>query len=333
MANPALESFTTRALALKIEAVEGTDSLPTPALDAFDISEGTSGFEADNVERPKDRAYFSADDFIKTNLRGFIEGGFEVAPPDAPGVGSAAISPLLRIAGMAEVLTPPEVGPPGVIGVTRYNPITTGIPSATAYWYHSGTLRKFTACRANITQLTMAIGDLIKGRMRLQGAVDGTNDDLIEELAMPSDFDYDAFAGAEGGLGTTETMEMLVNDFAVQGVSHAIDFGNTLQSKQHTEARVNRINARKGTTALRFYRTSLGDLSPFNLWRTGSIVTSRSTQVWPDGSYTRFVSRGKVDTINETDIEGDYGWEITLRNLPSTGGGNEFYIEYGASLS
>lgn len=333
MANPALESFTTRALALKIEATEGVDAVPTPALNAFELTDGRSAIESDKVERPKDRSYFTADDFVNTNIRGMIEGGFEIRPPATPGTAPAPVAPLLLPCGMAETLVAPDVGPPAVIGLTRYNPVSTTIASATAYFYHAGTLRKLTGCRGNITGLTMTIGDLIKGQLRLQGSVDEDNEHILEELALPANFDYSAFEGAEGGIGTTETMELLINDFAVQGVSHAIDFGSELQSKQHTEAKVNRITARKGTSTLRFYRTAQADFSAFKAWKGGEIVVARSTQVWPDGSYCRFVSRGKIDAIAEEDIEGDYGWALTLRNMAEgPTGGNEFYIEFGASL-
>lgn len=322
MANPNIEFYRSRGMVLKAEVTEGVDSAPTPSANAFEVMDSKSMLESDTVERPKDRPYHTNDDFAITNVRGVIEGSVELVPPAIPGTDPAPHAPLLLPCGFAQTLIPADVGPPIVLAETVYSLISQGVPSATAWFWHAGTLRKLLGARGNLTGLTMAIGDVVKAQFRLQGScID------VEEDDVPSDLDYDAFANARPG--TTENMEMLIDDFAVMGKSHAIDLGNDLKTVEHTEARRNRINNRKGTFTLRFFRTSKADFDPWAKWRAGDIIVAQSTLIEVDDRYTQFISRGKVESVGEVDIEGDYAFEIKCRALPSSAGNDEHQLRLG----
>jgi hypothetical protein len=38
--------------------------------------------------------------------------------------------------------------------------------------------------------------------------------------------------------------------------------------------------------------------------------------------------RGQIETVAETDIDGDLGWDISGPCIPSNSGGDEFYIQF-----
>ena len=93
-----LESFRSRAMLLKLETTEGVDSVPTAALNAFQLFDGSSGVAGDVIERQLDRPFFTNDPFVVANPRAFVQGGFEIVPPAEPGHatnGIAAVDVLL----------------------------------------------------------------------------------------------------------------------------------------------------------------------------------------------------------------------------------------------
>lgn len=313
-----LERFKNRALLLKTEATEGVDALPVPATDAFQLFDGSSGMEGDQVERMVDRPFFTHDPFVITSTRGFIEGGFEIVPPTGvySGATKAAVDALLRIGGMAKTFV---AGPPAIV---RYNPISTAIPSATAYYYHAGTLYKLVAARAAISELAMNIGSYLQGKLRIEGSCT-----QVEEAALPNGLDYTAFAVPVAN--TTESMEMRVNGFAVEGKDFKVDFGTTLQTVEHTEARLTRITDRKPTFSARFYRPERASLDPWALWRAGTLVPVWGSVTDPvSGLQTKITARAQIEGVNPVDIDGDLGYEITGRCIASSAGGDEILVEF-----
>lgn len=319
-----LERFKNRALLLKVEATEGTDAAPVAATDAFQLMDGTSGVLSDKIERTIDRPFFTHDPFVNTNIRAFIEGGFEIVPPSTilDGTSKASVDALLKIAGMAKTFVAATAGPPATPAILRYNPVSSGIASGTAHFFHAGTFWRLTGARANITSVAMDIGNYLKAQARIEGGCQ-----QVEEAALPGGLDYSAFTTPIAN--TTETMEMRVNGFAVDGKSIGLDFGNSLQTIEHTEARVNRINDRKPTFTARFYRPARASLDPFALWKAGTIIPLFGTITDPvAGLQTKMNVRGQIEDVRPTDIDGDYGYEITGRCIASDTGGDEFTIEF-----
>lgn len=314
-----LESFRSRALLLKTETVEGTDSIPTAALNAFQLFNGSSGVTGDVVERELDRPFFTNTPFVVANPRAFIEGSFEIAPPAVPGnatTGIPGVDALLQIGGMARTLV---VGPPGS---TRYNPISTGIPSGTAYWYHAGTHKKVTGARAALSGIEMAVGNYMRGQLRIEG-----NYVNVEEATV-SGLVYTAFPAPR--VGSTESMQLSFNGFNVEGKSLAIDFGTEQRTIEHTEARLNRITDRRATFTARLYRPALASFNPWTAWRNATIVPIVGIHTELDGRLTRLEVNAQIETINEVEIDGDLGLEIGGRCIATSAGGDEFVLRFNS---
>lgn len=312
-----LEYFKRRGLLLKIETTEGTDAVPTPALDAFQVFDGSSGIDSDKIERDVDRPFFTHNPFVNTNLRGFVEGGFEIVPPAGTltAVSKASINALLQTAGTAKtfVTTPATV---------RYNPISSAIPSATGYFYHAGTLYQIVGGRSNISSLMMDIGSYLKGQFRFEGGCQ-----QVLEAALPTGMDFSAFTTPVAN--TTESMQLTVNGFAVEGKGLTLNFGNSQQTVEHTEARVNRIKERKATFTSKFYRPARASLDPWALWKAGTIIPIIGTVVDPATTkQTKLTLRAQIEDVKSTDIDGDLGYDITGRCIASDTGGDEFTIEF-----
>jgi hypothetical protein len=319
--NPIIETFDARGFALKKETVEGTDALPTSALNAFQILDGKAKLTADPIERKLDRPFWNSARSKYANWRATIDGSIELVPPTNPGVGSASVGLALEICGMAKTLTAPAVGPPVVKGLTQYNMISRAIASATGYFWHAGTLRKPTNMRGNISGLTNEIDKYLMAQLSLEGPCT----DILED-DLPDDFDFDLFL--EPTLGETENMELLINDFAVNGLSHSVDFGNQVKTSSHTEARRTKIGTRASTFKAKFYRTIKADFDPIARWRAGDIIEVQSTVVDADNNFCRVLSLGQITGLDEPNVDNEYAWEISGK-LTAVTGGDELLIGFG----
>lgn len=335
MTQPDLDFFTSRGLVVKAESAEGVDPSGTPALNAFEIMEGKSGTEFDKVERKRDRPYFTNDPFSVTNKRAFIEGSMELTPPEAPGIagttGTASCEVVLLPCGMARTTS---IG----LRLTRLNPISRAIPSAFCYWWHAGTYREVSAARGNITGLKMEIGQRFMANLRLQGTYTE-----IDEDALPTDFNYTAFVTPT--VAEFDNTQMVVNvfdkngdpvgtaDLHLWGKMLSVDYNNTIATKQFTEKKVTNVSDRKATFTARFARPDKSDFDVYASRDAAHIVvySFRLDERAPDTRYSMLVTRGQMDQITDTDIEGDFGYEVTGNCIASDGGGDEFYIAFSES--
>lgn len=341
MAQPALDFFKKRALLLKAEATEGTDSLPVGATDGFRLFDGSSSTEFDKVERPLDKPFFGGDPFAVANKRAKIEGDFELYPPATPGAATTSDADCARIllpAGMAVVKD-------AVANTTRYSPISSGIPSATAYWYHVRRLIKVLGARANISGLSITIGDRFKGKGSIQGDYVDWSTSSIPTVTLPTKVPVVASArntrttlstldrGATASTNGTPLASLLV-----WAKSLSIDFGSDLKHKEYSSLSVNQISDRKPTFNLKIASTDItGDFDPLYVRDNGIILVanmklfevSGTPSAALTGLYSCLNVRCQIENVTETDIDGDDGWEITGPCIPSSAGGDEFYIEFG----
>jgi len=332
MPQPALDFFATRALVIKAEVTEGLNPTGTPALNSFELMDGKSGTEFDKVERKRDRPFFTNDPFSVTNKRAFIEGSMELTPPTAPGVtgstGTASCEVALLPCGMARTTS---LG----LRLTRLNPISRLVPSLFAYWWHAGTYREVSAARGNITGLKMEIGQRFMANLRLQG-----NYVDIQEQALPTTFNYSAF-----GIPTVaefDNTRMISNVFdkngspvgtanlRLWGKSLSVDFNNTIASKQFTEKKVTNVSDRKASFTARFARPAKSDLDLFASRDANHIITLsfRLDERDADTRWSSLNIRGQMDQITDTDIDGDFGYEVTGNCIASDTGGDEFFVSF-----
>jgi len=312
-----LEAYDRRVCLLKEEVSEGTDSTPLPATDALQMLNGNSGVSANKIERPLDRPYFGHDPFVNSGFTGFIEGDIELVGAATAG-SSAPIAVALLIAGFAETL---DAGPPGS---ALYNVISSAFPSASAYFYHAGTLKKLLGARANLSQIMLNVDDYAKARIRIEGALANGE---ITEAALPTPT---LTAFGDPTPITHDQSVMSINSFDVEGVGLTIDLGNTLQQTHHTEGLVYRIKDRKPTGTARFYRPAKASLDPWALWKAGTIVPiSFVVTDLVTGMYVDVTARAQLEEPRETDINGDYGLEVPFRCIPSSAGNDELSVEFG----
>lgn len=313
----AIESFTRRRVLLKQEVTEGTDALPVGATDGLLLLNGSSKVESTAIERVIDRDTFGHDPFLLSNFRGTIEGDIELIGNAAAGT-APSIATLLKIAGLAQTLD--AVGPPAV---ARYNPISTLIPSGTAYFHHAGTLVKLTGCRAALSALTFGIGKAPTAKVQILG--DATGD--VDEAALPT---VD-LSGFQVPIPVTEpTWSLLINGFAVSATELTLDFGSDLKIIEHSEDKIALIAARKPTWSATFYRPAKASLDPFALAKSHASVSIVSAlNGGSAGQLTRLtIGQGQIESVEPTDADGFLAYKINGRAIATSAGNDEFLLEF-----
>lgn len=336
MAQPALDFFRRRAFLIKAEATEGTDSLPVPATDGFRFFDGSSSTEFDTVDRNEDKPHFGSNPFGVANRRATIQGTFELYPPATPGAASTSD------ADCAKVLLPSGMAVVKTLGTktTRYNPISSAIPSATAAFYHAGTLIKALGARGNISALGIEIGQRFTGQASIMGEYVAVTADTLPSVTLPtrvpvvsSKRNSELILGTLVRGGTASTDSTPLTDLHTWAKALRIDFGNALAYREYTEKGVSGITDRAGTFTLRLAKTDIS--ADFNPWfvRDNGIILTAAYRLYEDdskdGLFSELGIRGQIEQVNPTDIDGDYGWELTGRLIPSSTGNDEFYIGFG----
>lgn len=324
MAQPQLEQFTKRGLAVALRAsgTPGTPVTPLPASNGVMLFNGQSGTEFDPVEREVDRPFFGGTPFAVGAKRAFIEGEFELYPPATPGgaaTSDADCGVLLLPAGMTAVKD-------AVAKTTRYNPVSAAIAISDDYWYHAGLLKKVNAARHNITGLILEVGNRFRGNVRIQGDYTDVEEAALPTIVLPTT--VPVVARADNTVTTVTTLPG-GTPVKVWAKSLAVDFGNQIQQKEYTEHKETGITSRQPTFTLRLAKTALADFNPWAIRDAGTLLTATLRLTQANDLYSELGVRGQIEQINEVDIDGDYGWELSGRCIPSSSGGDEFYIEFG----
>jgi len=340
MAQPALDFFKKRNLLVKAESVEGTDSTPVGATDGFRLFDGSSSTEFDKVERPLDKTFFGGDPFAIANKRAKIEGEFELYPPATPGAtatSDADCAKLLLPAGMA-------VAKDVDTSTTRYNPISSNIPTVTAYWYHVRRLIKVLGARVDISSLAIEIGQRFKANATIQGDYVDWATAAMPTVTLPSKVPVVASARnmrttlstlVKGA--TASTAGSPLADLSVWAKSFTINFGNSLAHKEYSSKSVNQISDRQPTFTLRLATTDItNDFDPLFVRDNGIILlptvklyeVSGAPSAALTGLHSILSARCQVENVTPTDIDGDDGWELTGPCIPSDTGGDEFFIAF-----
>jgi len=322
MAQPSLVSFKQRGLALALRSVPGTPVVPSPSTNGILLFNGRSGTEFDTVERPLDRPFFGGQPFGVGAKRAFIEGEIELYPPATPGAAStsdAACGVMLLPAGFTAVK---DAG----AKTTRYNPVSSGIAIADAKWWHGGDLLSVAGARNNLTGLSIAIGDRFKANVRVQGDYTTITEDALPNITLPDTVPVVARAD-----NTTTKITALPGGtpLVVWAKSLSVDLGNTIASKEYTSHKETRVTDRVPTWSLRIAKTALGDFNPWTMRDAGTLLTVALRLTQAGNLYSELGIRGQIENITQTDIDGDYGYEITGRCIPSSTGGDELYVEFG----
>lgn len=343
MTQPALDFFKKRNVLLKAEGTEGTDSVPVAGTDGFRLFDGSSSTEFDKVERALDKSHFGADPFGVANRRAKIEGDFELYAPATPGAASTSDADCAKILLPAGMAVTKSVGDK----TTTYSPISSGIPTVTAYWYHVRRLMKVLGVRGDISGLSIEIGKRFMGKGSLTGSYTDWATTAMPSVTLPSKVPV-----VSNARNTRTTLNTLVSgatastsatplsDLIVWGKALTVDFGNALAHKEYSSLAVNQISDRQGKWTLRLASTDItNDFDPLYV-RDNAIVfeanmklfeTEAAVASMPVGLYSMLAIRGQIETVTPTDIDGDDGWELSGPCIPTDAGGDEFYIEFGDS--
>lgn len=324
MAQPDLMNFRVRRM---LVAAAGTDPL-LPATHALKLYDGESQIEADETELNEDSEFLGNVETELANFRAYIQGNIHIQPPVTPGDasdGHAPHAPVILPCGFAETLN-------AGTGITRYNPISSSFPLADANWYHNDTICTIRNARGNLSALTMQIGQRFTAQVRIEGS----NDDDVQPLSMPTGFDLDAFTRPV--ISTHDNSTLIINtidadtpivNLHLRGKSLVADLGNTLGTHEYTEFKATEINDRRPTFTVRVAMMDLGDFNPWEHRRSRTFMTFAYKTVYPDGRYAMLRVRGQIGNVTRVDIDGKTGVEITGRCVPSNTGGDELFIEFG----
>ena len=153
-----------RILLGKAESVYGTDAVPTitNAIVCGDIT--LNGIEAAFAKRNIIKPYLGSAGSVKTNTKGSVKFGVEVAGSGAAGT-APAYGALLRACGLAETVN---------AGVSvEYAPVSEGFESATIYGHDDGLLYKLLGARGTV-DMQLAVGDIPMFTFDFQGLYGGT---------------------------------------------------------------------------------------------------------------------------------------------------------------
>lgn len=153
----------------KIEAVYGTDSVPTGAANAVQVSNvRITPLNAQFVPRDLIRNYFGASEELISSYNKLVS--FDVEGVGSGTAGTApAWGPVLRACGWAETLVALERA--------SYLPITNGQESVSQYVYDSGVLHKLLGCKGGVT-FSMGLGGIPKMSFSFV-AIDGGDTEAV----------------------------------------------------------------------------------------------------------------------------------------------------------
>lgn len=314
------QEYERKLFLLKAETTEGVDSTPTALLNMFQIMDGKSGTEFDKVERKLDRTFWTNQPFTVANKRAFVEGGIELVAPDAPGTDSAHVAPILFPSAMAETKD-------SINGITRYNPISTAIPSATGYFYHGGILKKVLGGRSNLTGLSLGIGQYFKSNFRFMGSytdipeasLPGT---IVNNAPIPTSCTY------SNSIMVANVLDSSVTDLHLNAKSLSIDFGLDMGPNEYTELYRIKHRNRLATFTARFLRPNRADWDVWAKRDENQLITLAYTLTETNGNLSTLAIRGQVEKVDEVDQDGEYCIEIGGPCIASSAGGDEFYIEF-----
>jgi hypothetical protein len=321
MAQPELDSFKRRGLAI---ALSGT--LPTSSGHSMQILDGSSERQVDSVERNIDKPYFGNNPSSKKNRRAMIMGTIEITPPSAPGqptTGVASTAPALLSAAMAQTLTADS-------RLSEYNVLSTGLGLYEAIWWHSGTYVHVTKGRADLSEIKMEIGERFTAKWSFEGVYTE-----VTEVALPTDFDYSDFPVPT--VAEFDNTTLILNSLGTAAITAlhlrakrlSASYGLEKGVKEYTEYKETRVTERKGTFTCLFARPDLDDFNPTAIRDSGEFITLSFITRETDGRYSELFVRGQIDDVKDADIEGDFGYEITGRLIPSSAGNDEVAVNFG----
>lgn len=325
MAQPALQYFRRRGLLAKIETTEGTDAVPTTTDNGIIIMDGALSTEVDIYERNVDKTYLGNNPFVTGTRRATVQGTIDLVPPATPGqttTGNSHVEALLLPCAHAVVKSSGGK-------TTTYNPISDAIPSASLYWYHAGTRIKILGSRGVLSGLMLEVGQGFRSTVAMTGRYDAVEEVALPTITVPT---INPVPVRYNNSVATITSPHDGTPLTVWAKMLSVDTGLEVGTTEYTSERFTRHRDRRATFTMRIARTSLAD---FNSWgvRDANTIVRLTLRVYEEegleGLYSELSVRGQIEGVQDADIDGDRGIEITGRCIPSSAGNDEYYIQFG----
>ncbi|GMU44167.1 MAG: putative Ig domain-containing protein [Xanthomonadales bacterium] len=318
MAQPDLRTFDRRGI-----LIGPANTTLTKADHSLLLFEGSAEFLADRVERNIDTAHLGAKPSTMRNHRAKIMGSVEIIPPATPGTLAAPYAKAILCCAIAQTLSSDT-------RITRYTPVSSGMPLADAQWWHAGIFADVYDIAGDLSEINCEIGQRITAKLDLEGPFDEISEDDV-----PSDFVLTAFVEPTVCAHDNSTLilnslgDAAISDLHLRAKQLRASFGNEKAVKEYTEYKKGQVSKRAGSFSFRIADTDLDDFNPEAFKRSRELLTLEWKLSESDGRYTIVGVRGQVDEIKRVDIEGDTGWEISGPAIPSSSGNDEIWIEHG----
>jgi hypothetical protein len=312
----------------KLIAVAVANATLASATESILTMDGSYGTETDTVENNTDSSFFGGKSVAITNVRGFIEGSCFLVAPAVPGTGAALIAPILYPCGFAQVLVSGVAG----TGTTTYNPISTGFALADAKMWQGASLFQINDASGDLSEIKFEIDSQAKIKFRLQG-----DPSTFTDVTHPTDAgtvlatftEPSVSTNANSTLKMTSLGTVALASYTLWGKGLTVNLGNEVATKIYTSNKETAINDRKPTFTARFAKPPVADVNLYTLRDTGELITLKYRTTEASGHYAELGIRGQILTITPSDIEGDFGYEVTGNLIPSSSGGDECYLKFG----
>lgn len=306
-----IRQFEQRTILLKIEGTYGVDAAPVPGTDALLSFEGSVSFEADKLERKQDRAYFGGDPFVLIGKRGMVEFDFDMLGASALGT-AAPISPVLRACGHAQTLVASTSA--------TYNPVSSGFPSATIFFYHNDRLFTLLGARGTI-DWNLEVKTFARGKAKFTGII---------AAASPSQATVGAVTLTAFQIPPateTETFLVTVGGVTVNAIGVMMNQGNDLKMHEGSESREVSIMERMPTGTVKIF-DDLATLGAFNPWSIANAHTQSAIEATVTGTAGKIVRlqipTAQLEYPKVVNQDGAMVWEIPFTALPSGAGNDEY---------
>lgn len=324
MAQPALQFFRRRGMTAKAETTEGTDSVPTVADNGIIIMDGSLTTETQIYERAVDKTFLGHDPFVTGTKSATVQGTIDLVPPATPGqtlTGNSHVEALLLPCAHA-------VTKNAGAKTTTYTPISNAIPSASIYWYHADTRIKILGSRGVLSGLMMEIGQACRATVAMTGRYDTVDEVALPTITVPTINPVPLrHSNSEAHITSPHDGTPLLVWAKMLSVDTGLEVGTT----EYTSERFTRHRDRRATFTMRIARTDLDDFNPWAV-RDANTIIRCTLRVYEDadpGLYTELSVRGQIEGVQDVDIDGDRGIEITGRCIPSSAGNDEYYLQFG----
>lgn len=242
-----------KALLCKIETTYGTDPVPTGAANAILASNvRIQPMEGQDVSRELDLPNMGAQPTIPVGLHAKLSFSVEVKGSGGQIAGTPpAFGPCLRACGMAEVIA---------VGATvTYNPVSTGIESATFYLNIDGVLFTLLGARGTGTYRMTAQG-LVVLEFEFTGLFVQPADQAMPTVALTTQLNH-----APQVATTANTPTLTLGAFAPVTRSFSLAFGNAVEPRFLVRSEAVLITDHAEQIELAIEAAPLATFNPFQL--------------------------------------------------------------------